>query len=74
MADAYLLAHKPEKAVEEFDAALALKPKKADLIQVRKAKALQAAGRLDEAKALLKQVLEKDPDHPEAKAALAEIR
>jgi tetratricopeptide (TPR) repeat protein len=74
MADAYLLGKKPEKAVEEFDVALALKPKKADLIQVRRAKALHAAGKIAEAKAALEEILKKDPDHPEAKAALGEIK
>jgi tetratricopeptide (TPR) repeat protein len=73
LADAYLLAKKPEKAIEEFEVALSLKPKKPDLIQVRKAKALQAAGKLAEAKAALEEILKKDPDHPEAKAALREI-
>ena len=73
MADAYLLAQKPAQAIEEFDVALSLKPKKADQIQVRKAKALQAAGKTDEAKAILEAILKNDPDHPEAKAALSEI-
>ena len=73
MADAYLLASKADRAVEEFDVALSLKPKKADQIQVRRAKALQAAGKLAEAKATLDEILKKDPEQPEAKAARAEI-
>jgi predicted Zn-dependent protease len=74
MADAYLLADKPALAVEEFDAALTLKPKKPDLIQVRRAKALKAAGKIAEAKAVLEEILKKDPEHPEAKKALQEIK
>jgi len=74
LADAHLIAQKPEKAVEEFDVALTLKPKKPDLIQVRRAKALKQAGKLGEAKAVLDEILKKDPDHPEAKAARGEIQ
>ena len=70
LADAHLLANKPDQAVEEFDVALSLKPKKPDLIQVRRAKALHAAGKIAEAKAILDEILKKDPEHPEAKAAL----
>ncbi len=74
MADAKLLANKPGEAVEEFDVALSLKPKKPELIQVRRAKALHAAGKIAEAKAALEEILKKDPDQPEAKEALGEIR
>jgi cellulose synthase operon protein C len=74
LADARLLAQKPDQAVEEFDAALSLKPKKPDLIQVRRAKALHAAGKIAEAKAVIDEILKKDPDHPEAKAAREEIK
>ena len=74
MADAYLVNQKPEAAVDEFDTALSLKPKKPDLIQVRRAKALFAAGKIGEAKAALDELLKKDPGHPEAKAARGEIK
>ena len=74
LADAHSLSHKPELAVEEFDAALSLKPKNPDLIQVRRAKALHEAGKLNEAKAALDEILKKDPDHPEAKKARDEIK
>jgi cellulose synthase operon protein C len=74
LADAHLVAGKPAQAVEEFDVALTLKPKKPDLIQVRRARALHADGRIAEAKAALEEILKKDPDHPEAKAAIAEIK
>ena len=70
----YLLAQKPAQAVEEFDIALSLKFKKADQIQVRKAKALQAAGKTDEAKAIREAILKNDPDHLEAKVALGKDR
>jgi tetratricopeptide (TPR) repeat protein len=74
LADAYLLGEKPDLAVEEFDAALTLKPKKPDLIQVRRAKALKAAGKIAEAKAVIDEILKKDPDHPEARKARDELK
>ena len=74
MADAYLLAQKPTEAIEEFDVALSLKPKKTDQILVRRARALHAAGKIAEARKALDEILAKDPDHPEAKAARAEIQ
>jgi Tfp pilus assembly protein PilF len=74
MADALALGQKHAEAVEEFDVALSLKPKKPDLIQVRRAKALHAAGRIADAKAVLDEILKKDPEQPEAKAARAEIK
>jgi tetratricopeptide (TPR) repeat protein len=74
MADAYLLADKPGLAVEELDAALTLKPKKPDLIQVRRAKALKAEGKIAEARAILDEILKKDPEHPEAKKARDEVK
>jgi cellulose synthase operon protein C len=74
MSDAYLLTDKPVQAVEELDAALTLKPKKPDLIQVRRARALKAAGKIAEAKSVLEEILKKDPEHPEAKKALLEIK
>jgi tetratricopeptide (TPR) repeat protein len=74
MSDAYLLTDKPALAVEELDVALTLKPKKPDLIQVRRAKALKAAGKIAEAKSVLEEILKKDPEHPEAKKALAEMK
>ena len=74
MADALALGRKYEGAIEEFDVALSLKPKKPELIQVRRAKALHAAGRIDDAKVALDEILKKDPEQPEAKAARAEIK
>ena len=72
-AEAALLADHPAEAVEEYDAALILKPKKPADIQVKKAQALQLAGHPDQAKTLLDEILTRDPNHPEAKAARAEI-
>ncbi len=74
MADAYLLGSKHAPAIEEFDAALALKPKRPDPIRVRRAQSLQALGRLDEARAALDEILGRDPAQPEAKAARAAIQ
>jgi TolA-binding protein len=54
--------------------ALSLKPKKPDPIQVKEAKALGLAGKKDEAKAVLDEILKRDPESPEAKAARAEIQ
>ena len=49
-AEAALLANRPAEAVEEYDAALTLKPKKPDDLKVKKAQALARAGRLDQAR------------------------
>ncbi len=74
MADALILADKHALAVEEFDAALTLKPKRPDDFRVRRARSLLALNRPDEAKAALDEILKRDPEHPEAKAARASIR
>ncbi len=70
-AEAALLANKPAEAVEEYDAALTLKPKKPDDLKVKKALALKLAGHPDQAKTLLDEILARDPTHPEAKATRA---
>ena len=72
--DALILAGKPAVAVEECDDALSLKPKKPDPIQIKKARALDLAGKKDEAKSVLDEILKRDPENPEAKAARAEIK
>ncbi len=69
-----MLAKQPAEAVEEYDAALTLKPKKPDDLRVKKAQALKLAGHPDQAKTLLDEILARDPAHPEAKAARAEIQ
>ena len=73
-AEAALLAGKPAEAVEEYDATLTLKPKKLDDLRVKKAQALVKAGHPDQARTLLDEILARDPAHPEAKAARAEIQ
>ncbi len=55
-----------EGAVEEYQTALELKPKKANDIKVKLARALAGAGKRDEAKTTLDEVLKADPEHPEA--------
>jgi TolA-binding protein len=45
---------------------LELKPKKANDIKVKLARALAGAGKRDEAKTTLDEVLKADPEHPEA--------
>ena len=74
MADAYIVDDRHAAAIEQFDDALGLKPKRADDLKVRRAKSLLALGKADEAKAALDEILARDPDHPEAKAARAEIK
>ena len=74
MADALILAGKPAVAVEECDDALSLKPKKPDPIQIKKARALDLAGKKEEARSVLDEILKRDPENPEAKAARAEIK
>ena len=61
-------------AVEELDDALTLKPKRADDLRVKRAKSLLALGKPDEAKAALDEILKRDPDQPEAKAAREAIK
>ena len=73
LADAYNARSKLAEAVEEYQTALTLKPKKGDQIQVKLASALLASGRKEEAKATLDTLLKADPDHPEAKALREKI-
>ena len=73
LADAYLARSKHAEAVEEYQTALTLKPKKGDRIQVKLASALIAAGKKEEAKAILDTLLKADPEHPEAKALREKI-
>ena len=73
-AEAALLANKPAEAVEEYDATLTLKPKKPDDLRVKKARALVKAGHPDQARTVLDEILARDPNHPDAKAARAEIQ
>jgi tetratricopeptide (TPR) repeat protein len=74
LADALLADGKPAGALEELDVALTLKPKKPVLIQVKRAKALAGVGKVEEARKALDEILARDPDQPEAKAARAELK
>lgn len=68
LGDALVLAGKPAEAVKEYGVALELKPKKPAEIKLKLARALHDAGRKDDAKAMLDDILKADPEHPEAKA------
>ena len=73
LADAHELRRNHAAAVEEYEVALTLKPKGADQILVKLAKAKAALGDKAAAIKLLDDILKNDPDHPEAKAARAEL-
>jgi tetratricopeptide (TPR) repeat protein len=60
-------------AVEEYENSLTLKPKGADQIRVKLAKAKAGLGDKDAALKILGEILKADPDHPEAKAAWDEL-
>ncbi|WP_165066665.1 tetratricopeptide repeat protein [Paludisphaera rhizosphaerae] len=68
LGDALALGKKPTEAIEEYRVALTLKPKKPVDIKLKMAQALLDAGRKDDAKATLDEILKADPEHPEAKA------
>ena len=70
LADALAARKKPGEAVEEYRTALGLKvkPRRAAELKVKLASALADAGKKDEAKTTLDELLKDDPDHPEAKA------
>ena len=69
LADALAAQKKFAPAIEEYQAALELKPKKAADLKVKLAQAQIGLGQKDAAKKTLDEVLKDDPDHPEAKAA-----
>ncbi len=73
LADAQAAGKKFTEAIEEFQTALALKPKKPGDIKLKLAEAQLAAGQRDAAKATVAGVLKADPEHPEAKALLERI-
>jgi Tfp pilus assembly protein PilF len=68
LGDALAAGKEHERAVEEYRVALELKPKKADDLKVKLARAQLALGRGDEARSTLDAVLKADPEHPEARA------
>ncbi len=74
LADSLAGQEKYGPAVEEYETALELRPKKAGDIRVRMAKSLLGAGRKDDARACLEKVLDSDPEHPDAKAMLEEMK
>jgi tetratricopeptide (TPR) repeat protein len=68
LADALAGGRKYPEAIEEYETALTIKPKKPNDIRVKLAQAQLDAGKLDEAKATLEAILKADPEHPGAKA------
>jgi tetratricopeptide (TPR) repeat protein len=73
LADALVGQEEFGEAAEEYEVALELRAKKPNDVRVKLAKALLGAGRKDEAKAAVEQVLASDPEHPEAKALRDEM-
>ncbi len=73
LADAQSMRKEFGKAVEEYQVALVLKPKKPDDVKVKLARAQLELGQRDQANDTLEAVLKADPDHPEAKALRLEI-
>jgi tetratricopeptide (TPR) repeat protein len=72
LADALAGRGEHDEAIDEYQTALTLTPRKPNDLKVKLARSLKASGKADEAKALLDEVLKADPDHPEAKALRAE--
>ena len=73
LADALSARKKFAEAIDELQTALSLKPKKADQLKVKLAKAQAGLGQRDAAKKTLDELLKDDPDHPEAKAFKKEM-
>ena len=73
LADALSARKRFADAVEEYRTALELKPKQADQLKVKLARAQFALGRRADARTILDDLLKADPDHPEAKALRKEI-
>lgn len=73
LADALAARKKSADAAEEYKTALELKPRKADQLKVKLARAQADAGRRDDARQTLDELLKADPDHPEAKALRKEL-
>lgn len=70
LADALAGGGKWDEAIEEYDVALTLEPKKPDDIRVKLARAVAGGGDPGAAAEILRDILAEDPDHPEAKALL----
>jgi len=73
LADALAAEQKFAPALEEYQVALELRPKKPNDLKVRLARAQAGAGKADEARATLDAVLKADPEHPDAKAFREEL-
>jgi tetratricopeptide (TPR) repeat protein len=73
LADARAAGKKYAEAIEEYQTALELKPKKPNDLRVKLAQAQLSAGQRDAAKATIEGVLKADPEHPEAKELLQKI-
>jgi tetratricopeptide (TPR) repeat protein len=73
LADARSALGKFAPAVEEYQTALELKPKKPNDLKVKLASAQLSLGRRDQARATLESVLKGDPEHPEAKELLRKL-
>jgi tetratricopeptide (TPR) repeat protein len=73
LADAHAASKKYPEAIDEYQTALGLKPKKPNDLKVKLAEAQFQAGRRDAARATVEGVLKADPEHPEAKALAEKI-
>jgi cellulose synthase operon protein C len=73
LAESQVLGKKYTSAIEEYQTALELKPKKPNDVKVKLAQAQLAAGQRDAARATLDAVLKADPEHPEAKSLVEKI-
>jgi predicted Zn-dependent protease len=73
LADALAAQKKFAPAVEEYQTALDLKPRKPNDLRVKLARAQLGLGHRDQAQATLEALLRDDPDHPEVKALREEI-
>jgi tetratricopeptide (TPR) repeat protein len=74
LADAQAAGSKFAPAIEEYMTALELKAKKPNDVKVKLARAQLGLGQRDKAAATLEQVIQADPEHPEAKALREEIK
>ena len=73
LADARAAGKKFADAIEEYETALELKPKKPNDLRVKLAQAQLDASRREAARATIEGVLKADPEHPEAKNLLQKI-
>ncbi|HEV3120315.1 MAG TPA: tetratricopeptide repeat protein [Isosphaeraceae bacterium] len=74
LADALLAEKKFAPAAEEYETALELKPKRPNDLKVHLARAQAGLGERAKARTTVESVLKRDPEHPEAKALLEELK